>query len=195
MTLESEIDYEECSFGFTKLEALERSAKKWEKICNSEDTISYVTQQCALCSVFHCSECPLSLINEGCGNVNSTWAKIARQYCTNINIWCKTVSEIKNKTLTKLCNKMLNILRELYQQELNKQNPSQNETLNKQENEMERTLKQLTDSEKNMARTLVYDMYANGAAYTEEDVAKALNITKRTVAALKAHVTMSELYR
>lgn len=55
---------------------------------------------------------------------------------------------------------------------------------------MERTLKQLTNSEKQMTRALVKDMCRNGTDYTDTDIAKTMNVTKRTVAALKAHETM-----
>ena len=51
-----------------------------------------------------------------------------------------------------------------------------------------RTLKDLTNYEKNALRTLVYNM--DGENYDESYLAQQFNVTPRTVAALKSHRTM-----
>jgi len=54
-----------------------------------------------------------------------------------------------------------------------------------------RTLKEMTAAEKDMARALVGYKYRTGSeTYTDEDIQKTMNMSKMSVAALKAHVTM-----
>ena len=53
-----------------------------------------------------------------------------------------------------------------------------------------RTLKEMTTAEKDMARTLVDNFYTNGGQYSDDDIAQTLQMSKYSVSALKAHVTM-----
>jgi hypothetical protein len=57
-----------------------------------------------------------------------------------------------------------------------------------------RTFKQLSEAEKQMARTLMLEAHAMGeeTGYSVYDVAKALKVSSRTLGALKANMTMAE---
>jgi len=53
-----------------------------------------------------------------------------------------------------------------------------------------RTLKEMTQAEKDMARTLVDNLYYNGGQYNDKDISRVLQMSPYSVSALKAHVTM-----
>jgi len=174
----------------TRLEALKGSLDKWEDICNSKLYLGFTGHICSLCHNYiafgdGCKMCPLLIDGHGCLAPNSMWNLIVEiVHDNNYNEY--TLIETGNKRLKILCNNMKNTIKKLYKEELNK--VSQRDT--NKENKMERTLRQLTEGEKQMTRALVKTMCRTNADYTDTDIARAMNVTLRTVAAVRAHETM-----
>jgi predicted lactoylglutathione lyase len=174
-------------------DAIEHSLKKWESICASKLSFSFLAKLCGLCSRYYtsigCGNCPLIKKKEGCrddvGLFNQIENRLYETYGYTFNYSNLYFKNLDKKT-QKLILQFRDVIKEIYNEHLNKVSKRD---INK-EKEMERTLRQMTTAEQQMVRTLVRAKYERGADYTDQDIAKALNTTTRTVAAVKAHVTM-----
>jgi hypothetical protein len=147
-----------------------------------------------------CVNCPLKIKDQCCCDSDTIFDRIeayldkecpSRYNNPNTYYGHYYYFEDLSKDAQKLILEFKDLLKEILEEEKQKQitKPVSKRDNNK-EKEMERTLKQLTDGEKQMTRLLVQNLSYDDNDYTEKDIAKAMNVTTRTVAAIRAHVTM-----
>lgn len=188
-----------------EIKAVNASIEKWDLLLGSHCHLGLAIKYCSLCHLPNslvfwrnggtlrhingCENCPLQKAGYGCLEEDSTWDQIFTivedhgydyKYLDSLNQNHSVVKKLK-----KLCIKMRDEIKSL----LDEPKEVSNRDTNKEESTVMRTLKQMNETEQDMVRVLVTGQ-VNGGTYTDEDISKYLNVTLRTVAAVKAHTTM-----
>ena len=106
--------------------ALLGSVKKWEEICSSDLILDHAHTRCSLCrysddmrmgsSKSKCLNCPLKQYGFWCFKENSEWRRI-NEIISWFDFGDKTLAQAQNGELTHLCEKQLQIIKNICKKE------------------------------------------------------------------------------